>query len=354
MLWSLARPHPNWDMLAYAAAAERFESADPHQWHQVAFESARHLLHPAEFQRLAGTEPGSFRRLVHEDPDLFAAQLDFYTGRVVYIGATRALSMLGFNPLRAQQLVSGMAAVLGLVFLALLLQRLQPTLPLILLPLTAAIFGLLQISRLGTPDALTFAAVCASALLLVRRDRALLLLLPVLVGVRTDLILWTFPLHVFLLAGHLFRRRAVVASLLGTLLMLLVLQHGHPGWWSLLHVTLIEPLPVDPLHPPSPDLGAYVLLVKRGLVALSADKAALLFLLVCLATTLWAPGRLRDRPHADVLLLLIGVSLGYFVIHFLLFPVTWERFFVGPYCIASVAGLHLLIPRRPAPTPAAR
>jgi hypothetical protein len=89
-------------------------------------------------------------------------------------------------------------------------------------------------------------------------------------------------------------------------------------------------------------------------VALSADKAALLFLLVCLATTLWAPGRLRDRPHADVLLLLIGVSLGYFVIHFLLFPVTWERFFVGPYCIASVAGLHLLIPRRPAPTPAAR
>jgi hypothetical protein len=342
LLWSLARPHYNWDMLAYAAATERFQSADPNVWHQTAFDSARRLLPQAEFQRLTGTDPESFRSRVYADPQLFAAQLDFYTGRVAYIGATWLLREMGLNPLRAQHVVSGMAVALGLLCLALLLRPILPTVPLLLIPAAAALFGLLQIVRLGTPDAMMFAAVCAASLLLVRRDRAVLLLLPVLLCVRTDLILWTLPVYAYLLHSDQLRRSAVGASLLASVLVLFVLQQGHPGWSTLVHVTLIDPVVLDPAHPPPVGLADYVLLLKRGLLAMSADKAALLFLLLSVTAIAWAAARLRSGLNGQVFLLLILASLAYFVGHFLLFPVTWERFFVGPYCTAGVATMALV------------
>jgi len=344
LVWSLARPHYNWDMLAYSAATQRFASADPEQWHQSTYEDARRFLASGDFQRLVGTDPHSFRARASADPDLFAAHLDFYTGRVAYIGATWLLEAIGLQPLRAQHVLCGLATLAGLLFLALLIGSLRPDVPLIVLPGIAAVFGLLQILRLGTPDALTFAAVCGVALLLVRRERALLLLLPVALAVRTDLLLFTLPLYVFLWRERAFARPTLLASVLGSLLLFVVLQWDHPGWARLVQVTFFEPMASAGVSPAPVGSAAYVLLLKRGLVTLLDDKAALLFLLLAVSALIWARARLHSDSNDRVLLFLIANSLLYSCVHFLLFPVFWERFFVGTYCVTAVAWVCLMRP----------
>jgi hypothetical protein len=348
--WTHANPHYNWDMLGYVAAVKAFTVADPVERHRQTFSELADAV-PAE-RRAELVLGNDYRQHMAQDPEAFRQQAPFYRIRLIYTGLVHALSQTGIDPFAATHLVSTLAAAAGLwllyfAFRPLVAPPLWYAYPLLALPL-----GVLETARLSTPDALAFLASVAIVHALLRESRWLYLALPLAILVRTDLILFVLPVLAWAYWTLPRQRPWVLASLALTLITYLGVNryYGNYGWATLFYFTFIQQSPRPAELVVQFGLKEYLLVLQLAWQQVMVDKAFAVFCgLGLLSLALWRRPVGASPPRQRALGFLLLLNLGYVVLHFLLFPMIWERFFVAQYLLALVILLVLISNRQSNP-----
>ena len=340
------RPYYNWDLIPYIAAARSLQTTDSVSIHSYAY---------AEVAKVPGTSmlasppPGldsPFRALMRNDVAAFTEHLDFYRVRIVYNGLIYLLASSGMSPVFATHFISALSLFFATWVLFFISHgRLATSSRYIILPMALAL-GMIETARMSTPDGLACLAILLCVYCFLAGSRAIYLLLPLLVAIRSDLFILVVLFSLLLFLTRRYRRQlpALAVSLLCSTTLLIFL-HGwfdYPGWRAIFYFTFIDRMALT--TPAAFGPVDYLRALLKGMwnALLSPPFLFTLALVGVAATTL----RRYDRSTSDWLRLLV-VSLLYIAVRLLTFPLPDPRFLVGPYVVVALATLALLWPRQP-------
>lgn len=343
---SAYKPLHNWDIIMYIAATKSYEEPDIKSLHAFTYSALQHSLSESEYKQLVA---GKYRQAIYTDPSAFEEQLPFYQIRLLYTTAIYLLYKAGVDIGFATHIVSGIAVTMALALLYIMSASILGHPFCYSVPFFALIFGVADLARYSTPDGMAFLAVIFSAYLYFR-DRIVLLLifLPLMLCIRTDLILYTIPLLFVIFASKREYRTKVATSILMSVLLYFLIGalSKNPGWSTIFYFTFVQHLTHPLSMPYTLTANHYLHALVDGLKGIKNSEAFLLFSifsLYCLgaiinrATTTSFFCALRS-PAAS-----LPIVFAIFVFsHFVLFPVVWNRFFIGPYLIVTFSLLIMM------------
>ncbi len=343
---SANQPYNNWDMIMYIAAAKSYEGQNTAELQTFTYKAVRNSLSEQEYENLTH---GKYRGEIYSDSSAFKEQLPFYQIRPLYTGTIYLLYKAGINIVFATHIISGAAVAAALILLYFLSISLLKNPVTYFVPLLAVIFSVLDLAKYSTPDGMAFLAIIFIAYLYLKQHiMSLLILLPFILGIRTDLILFSIPLLVFIfMFQKTFRKKAAVSILISIMLYIAIATYWrNPGWSTIFYFTLIQ-RQAHPLSiPVTLTWHQYLFVFFNGIKELAANKRFLLFiifsgyslfLILHYNKTKVLVYISNSQPALLSIVCLIFVST-----HFLLFPVIWIRFFSGPYLISAFALLLML------------
>ena len=325
-------PKHNWDMVAYVAASYAADGHAGQDLHDRTYADIRDRVDAASYRRLTtGPYPGAVAR----DPVALEQQLPFYTIRVVYISAVRAVGRLSGSYTVAAHLVTAAFGFLSVLAMGVILMRVGVStlvLPFLMLPIDIAF-----LARIATPDTM---ACCASLSLIASLFRprwwsyALIVLLP---AIRTDYVIFSSLAALFLFVRH-DRTKAVVALVAAIAVYLALGQYSsNYGYLTLLNFTLFGQQPYPAHLPISTDWRAYAGAIGTDVNYMISDGIFLLYVIGIMI--LWqARARLAD-PQVTLLLLL---PIAFATVHFALFPSYDKRFLVSSFFLVTAGVLHAI------------
>jgi hypothetical protein len=348
------KPFHNWDMIGYIGAAKSFEEQDVYVLHTFTFDQLRRSVSKEEYKILTSPEGDDehavYRRAISTDSSAFKEQLPFYQIRPVYTGLIYLLYKTGINIAFATHLISGFAVVVAIAFLYLMSVSFLAKPFIYAVPPLAIIFGVLDLARYSTPDGLAFLSVIASVFLYLNACIAMLLvLLPIILGIRTDLILFTTPL-LFLI--FLFDKRNRWKAALSTIISVVIYSGigaywGNRGWSTVFYFTFVEILAHPISIPPTLTAQEYFYALFNGTELLVSNKSFVLYLLLAAYSLYLIKSRAKMASVATAFTLSTAVTtfacLAFVGSHFLAFPVAWDnRFFTAPELIGGFSLLILM------------
>lgn len=333
---ALVLPSNNWDVIGYVAAAMRLETADDIALHTMVYDG----LQGAVGEDYPDFVRSDYQRTVNEDPQSLRQVLPWFQVRPAYVLPIFLLARMGVNPFWATHLISVTAVFLGLCIFYLAVRRQLDPLLVLILPLFVVGLGVFEVSRISTPDGLAFLVLAAVFYLFLVDRWPILLILPLSMLVRGDLIIFNLLLLAALFFIH---RKWRVWTALSALLSLFIYggvqqYYGHYGYAAVFWTTFVQNL----AYPAQADVVLtfmhYRLALVQGVVDLLFRKEFFAFVIMLALAGVMA-WRLEVQGRAILIrpltLALIGaVSV---MIHFLLFPVMWPRFFVGQYMMGAMA-----------------
>jgi hypothetical protein len=352
-LWlSIYRPFHNWDVVGYVASAKSFDGSDAAALQAFTYAELRGVLPPDLYEDIArakniGTGRGAaYRHAVSSDAAAFAEQLPYYQIRPLYTGLIYLLYRTGVDIEFATHAISGIGVAAGLLLLYLLAgARLSPPFASLLPPFAIAL-GLFDLARFSTPDGLAFAAVMLLARwLAMARINALLLAIPCVLGIRTDLILFTSPLLLALFVHQPENRRKIALSAAASVAIYFAIvgYYGNPGWSTFFYCTMVQRCTHPLSNPPALTPHDYFDALASGLRALASDADFAIYLLLVLASLYLIRKRGgTDRRHRATPLILLATSATYVVCRFFALPAEWSRAFPSAYVLSAFALLWLL------------
>ena len=326
----------------YIASALAFEIGDVDELRQRTRSELQRTLDARAFERQLA---GPYRSTVYGDPDAFAEQLAFYRIRPVFNAALWGMYRLGIPLGQATQALPASGALASILLLYLLARRRLTGFALAALPPLAVAFQLPDLARLSTPDGWATCIMLLAALWFLReRWLALCVLLPLSIGLRTDLVLLALPLLLVIAISQPHRRiaAALAAVVCVALDVALGAWAGNPGWATLVHHTLIEKLAYPVSTSIELSLTTYAGLLGRGLLRAMANVQLIAFVAMTVAAWLATPAARRGALWRDPEWQLVAVGWVYALAHFVLFPVAWNRFFTAPYLLTAIVALAVL------------
>ncbi len=344
---ALAFPHYEWDLFAYLANATHMAGLTPPDGlHAHVYEVVRESVPVSVYEWLVGPDK---RDVLLQDPEAFRQTVAFfYDTRVIYTAILAAALKLGIDPVFASYLIPALCAVASIFLLFRLIPDVTPPWSLLVaLPFICFACGLMNVARLATPDSLaTLTTIALYALLLRGQVSALLVLLPLSVLVRSDLLVLAGFFHLYFLVTQRASRSYVVISGITTVACYLILTKvifEADAWSSLIGYNFGD----KPTHPDTYvfdiSFGSYLSYLNEGLLSLSYNPMFFVFCMMCVMgisfySSRFVFGKVQTsitQRHADLLFLLVS-SAGYVALHFLLFPVIWIRFFAAQYSMVAV------------------
>lgn len=342
---SIYEPFLNWDMIGYIAAAKSFEERDLESLHSFTYDQLRDSVPDAVYQDL--TQAGG-RHVRSTDPYAFKEIMPFYQIRPVYTGLIYLFYKTGINIVFATHMISGIAVVVAVAFLYLMSVSFLVKPLIYAVPPLALIFNVLDLAKYSTPDALAFLAVILSAYLYLKKRIALLLiLLPIMLGIRTDLILFTIPLLLFFVFERSTRWKAALLIFISVAIYISIGAYWeNPGWSTIFYITLVPGVASPISMIPTLTASVYFYALFTGTRRLVFNESFILYILVA-ASSLYV-----IKNHAKTTSVVIAfksssavlavVCLVFVVSHFLAFPVAWDRFFSAPYLIGAFSLLVMM------------
>ncbi len=343
---NLHKPLRNWDMIAYVASARAYHTHDPRALQTEVYELLRRSVSQRTYSDLTS---GYLRRLRATDPESFRQHLPFFQIRVAYVWSILALWTFGLNPFLASYLISAGCAALAIVVLAFILPR-RPLAYLLLVPFIARSSGFPDLARYSTPDAMGALAVLVCYALAFRSHKLVLVALPACIAVRTDLLLLLPSFYLFLWLARPFARRLIAASALSSVALYWGLNSffGSYGWSTVFDYTLSHQSAYPADFPHAVTMQSYLAALISGVKVLDDGPLLLKYLAVTVAgvaVLFWRPQFIR-RSVGHVLPGLRFAflsSLAYVVLHFLLLPATWVRFFAGQYALSFSLAIYVAL-----------
>jgi hypothetical protein len=348
---SCIKPAFNWDVIAYVASAKAFETADIQKIHSFTYEHVRKVLPPSQFKELVNAND-DYCSTMEKDAAAFYEQLPFYRIRLLYVIIVFLLYKAGLDIVFATYFVSGISVFIAIWVILLICMELRLASPyMYALPPLALSYGILPIARLSTPDGLTFLGFMFCAYLFIKKRLEMFLVIPLLVAVRTDMMLFSVPFLLYLII--FVKNRKVLASiaLVATLIIYWFVNWycKNPGWSTVFYFTLIH-LQTHPLTAAARlTIKHYLIAFIGGVKQAVLDKSFLVFVVVNVFFGYLSIAKSRYNKivalvHSEIRILFI-FSLLYVITHFLLFPTLWERFFVGQYLIGTIGLFEILSSR---------
>jgi hypothetical protein len=342
--YNLQRPQYNWDMIAYVALASYSDTSDTAARHENVYRSLARSVPSNTYETLA--HGSQSRTLRSSSPVVFDELLYFYKIRVVYIGLIRACSYLGVSPFFASHLISALAASLGFFLLFLTFRSYMAPWLMYLLPVFAVNLGLAEIAQLSTPDALAFLALVVSIFLFLRNHWLFPISLPAMVLVRTDLIIFPLIFSLLMVYRGYFRQIVALASFVASLLVYLWLNYhfSYPGWTQVFAFTCLFRSDLIEAQRYTLSLHDYFWCFSKGLWHALTSQSFLLFLVFWVIGAGFVASSVRNGKSAELqrLIDIWLASILFVAAHFVVLPVIWERFFVGPYLFTLCCSLCLI------------
>ncbi len=343
---TISAPIYEWDLLPYMANALHIVSGQPVEaLHAPIYENLKQSIPPDSYEKLIGSPT---RLILSQDPEAFRQTAAFfYDSRIIYTYINATFIKLGFNPIFVIYTFSVVCAIISSLLLIRLIPVRAPLGMYFVLPFIALSCGLLTVARIATPDSLaTLTTITLYFLLFRNRVLLLLFLLPLIVFIRSDLILLTGLFFAYFFFTNRISKVAILASALATVIAYLFLNHviiEHDAWSSLIGYNFGE----KPTHPAEYEftvtLSGYFSYIMKGLVSFSYNPIFFVFCMFAVTGIVqfssrffFSHGRTKvSLQHADILFLLVSCA-AFLGLHFLLFPVTWTRFFAAQYSMVAV------------------
>ncbi|MDM7993679.1 MAG: hypothetical protein QUS11_10255 [Candidatus Fermentibacter sp.] len=348
LAWAgLADPLCNWDLAGYTACALELRGTPESSLREETYRSLEGSLPPEAYADMASSTPGRIARAT-DDASLLQ-HLPFYRTRPVYTALLAGLTEAGLDPLQASSAISTAAAIATLLLLLQLVPGRRTPGRTAAVAIGSLGAGLVEVARHATPDALaSFCAVSVTALLL-RGRRAAPAMFPLCVLVRTDLLLFVLPLCAFALARPAFPRVTTVLCAAASTVLAPLLHHltGGYGWGTTFRYTFLEQAAHPALMSGSVTPADYLAVIRSSLAAIPhAETWVFLFAaVVVIGLSSGTPGRASPRgPEGDARSMLMAAGLSA-LLHFLVFPAAWLRFFAGQFTMALPLAAFLCLGR---------
>lgn len=352
------KPHHDWDMLAYVVSAKKVLGLSEQEAHSYVYDNLAQYTDQSTYDRLTNNNDAfygdavnkEYREIMSQDVSLFAQQLPFYEIRVVYNRLIAAIDKLGVNTFSAAHYVSLLAMSLSLLVIARIVFSLGSDKLFALVPLLLFPFSFVDVGRIATPDALaTFVTLVVAFCFYRKHFYGLFLLMPLLVVVRTDLVILPVVLGLYFLFMNRRYLLPYMISMAITAGLYLWVNHfyGNYGWHTIFHVTLIErvinPATAELIVTPGLYFSAFVSGIK------SAVNYQFIVYGICCLLLLGFHVKNKETFLASKsfnLSVFHYLSLIYVILHFMAFPVVYNRFFVAQYAVAIILVLELICRHR--------
>ena len=344
VLIGVKNPALNWDMLGYVASAKHFEISSPVELHSFVFTNLKDYVDPDRYFSL--TNGGNQYRIdMATNPDLFYQQLPYYEIRPAYTLSVLLASKLGLNIFTSTFAVSIISAILGVFLLAYTIKDKVYFGFLYAFPFFLMFFGILSIAKTSTPDAMVFLSLSIFIYLFSREKISLLLIIiPIYVLVRTDMIIFNSLILIVIFFLYKNYKIGTLLSFLITVALYLYVNHffHNYGWSTIFSVTLIERVsnPADVSFTVS--IADYLHVFIRGIISALNDRIFLGFISIMFTTLVLISFFAKSLSKNKEIWVYTAIPILYISIHVVLFPVTWDRFFIGFYTMAIIATLILL------------
>lgn len=341
---AILKPHFNWDMIGYVASALHFKYSNIEELHKVVYEGLKNNMNSKTFFEL--TDSGNvYRQTMATNPHLFAQQLPFYEIRPIYNGLIYILYKLGINIFSATYYISVASTIIAIVVILKTFLAKVDSVLLLLIPVALMSFGLLSLAEYSTPDALTFMALALFANFFVKsKENLILILLPILVLLRTDLVIFSILYLLYYLYLHKKHYAKIFLSGVISLFFYIAVNKiaGNYGWSTIFYFTLVHQInnPADLNLVVS--LKDYVHAFAAGVYLALSDYRFLAYLLILSLNSILVVRFHKRLKEINIIRFFILIPLIYIIIHFLLFPVTWFRFFIGFYFFNFIATLLIV------------
>lgn len=345
---SIFRPYQNWDIVMYIAAAKSFEEQDPKALKEFSYQQLEQTVTPATFEGL--TQRDGYINTVFTDLSSFTEQLPFYQIRPVYTGLIFLLYKAGMNIVFTTYIISGISVLFAFLLIYKISFKYISDEFIWLVPVLALIFNIPDLARYSSPDALGFLSIILSTYLFIKKRYGLLLILcPLFIGIRNDLLMFTFPL---MLAIYLLNKKymlKIIISLSASLAIYYIIGNywGHPGWATVFRFTLVQITSHPVSEPITLSVGQYFYALMKGVLEFPDNPHFTLYILISsIVLYFLISKRNKTKSFYESIkspeYLLVFVSFTYIGLHFISFPAAWLRFFSGVYVTGFISLLIML------------
>ncbi|MCV2880220.1 hypothetical protein OE699_15355 [Sedimentimonas flavescens] len=340
-VYAYRHPSYNWDMIGYVGSVEKLSGTQKDSLRVRTYEDVKSSVSAEKYFELTDVKD-EYRYGVSQLDAAFLQQLPFYEIRIAYLVLVKFVSNLTNTISLATVVVSAISGALIVWVAAWIISDLDKDI-LLFLPFFLSGCGLMELATVSTPDAL--ANLCALFLLglSIRRPVATSWLAPALVLVRTDYII--LAILMVLEASMRKKLRITLLSIpIATVLVFMINGHfGNYGYLAILNLTLISGPVLFPENISiSGNIADYIAPYHRGLERLLGGMGlGLVFLAIRL---FHRRGKILFR---DRYVRLAVVSIAFVLVHFLLFPAGFLRFYMFALIFVSLVVIRRLFSGQP-------
>jgi len=349
---SINRPLYNWDIIGYIGAAKYIEEKDYAVIQSFTYNKLKSSVPDEIYNDLINGVDQEYRQKVYKHSEIFKEQLNFYQIRIIYVWLIFLLFKLGIDIVFATHFISGISIVLSLIILYKMSLDLLKVKFIYFIPVTVIYFGLLDLSKLSTPDALSALAIILSAYFYLKRYlNVLLIFLPIIIGIRNDLIFFTlFLLGIIYLFNETSRKKTLLSLIFSLIVFFTINKLYGFSWSTLIYHTFINRVLYPISNPPVLSLQDYLVILinesEKSIVKLNRFK---IFFLPVLGILYYFRAHIKFIALNTFLsafsLRLVAVCFLYLLIHFALFPIENYRFFPAFY-IVGIFSIIIIISER--------
>lgn len=326
-------------MLGYVASAYVEDGLSGPKLLDATVSDVRNTVSKAKFDALR--DGSVFWKEVMGDEKSMGQMVPLYSMRVFYVESMRLLHSFGQSYTSASIQIAAFFGALTVLILAAIVIELN--LPALLLPVVIGASGFLETAMMPSPDTMAcFLALAVTYLLMVGRLRAILPLMVVMPLARTDLVILSGLLSIYIFfngRGRVGKAAVIVAALLSVVAYVAVNKlHGNYGLLNLFnnhHIRhSIYPADVEISTNPRDYLMPYLWVVRD---AINSTHAAVFLFAAAILIYSRRAGAFVEREYP-----LFIMPMAFTLLHVLAFPAYFERYFEFSVILTLVGSLHFL------------
>lgn len=320
LMYGILKPHRNWDMVAYVAAAYHKDGYRGADLTRETYEDIRKVVSSRRFTLLT---TGEYSETVFKDSSSLEQQIPFYSIRVAYIELMRLLKKTGLSYARSTFVISACFAALSVLMLGLII--LKTSIPIGMLPIVVAVTGYTDLARLSTPDAMACLFSLMGIYSLMAKRRTVFLIAAILPLIRSDFVLLSGLLMSYAyLQGTRFLSLLFLTLAVSSYILVTKLNEGY-GYLTLFNFAFISsPVPYPADMAISVRLGDYVAPYWLLFNTLIFHSHAVIYIVALYL--FWLKGGWQTKKQAKFYGL-FALPFIFTVGHLILFPSDHFRFF---------------------------
>lgn len=330
-LYGYFNPAYNWDIIGYVAGVNYSEGFRGDDLQTRTFEDIKKQVDPSTYNELVSATP--YRTIVASDSTSLEQQMPFYTIRMAYLKAMNWVSdTFGFTLAKSTYVISSVFAGLCAFVLLLFFPATRKTF-VILFPLIILFAGFGELASFSTPDSMASLLAVLSLYFYSRKWLAALAALTLLPFVRTDFILLAGLIALCAIYKKQFIRAALFLVLPFIAYSYVNRTNDNYGYLKILNFTLMNNDPHPATMAIETSLGPYLKIYAEGFSKFVGHRHFLIFLGYFFVWFKYMRNKKMQELNEQIF-----IVLSFVILHMLLFPAYYQRFFA--WC-AAVAGLQL-------------